>query len=51
MNLILQKQPIPKPSGPSGTHEEVIFDAQKDNNGKGISVNEMIRKLKKINHL
>lgn len=27
--------------------EEVLFDADKDNNGKGVSVDEMIKLLKK----
>lgn len=30
--------------------EEVIFDADTDNNGKGISVDEMILLLKKVRH-
>lgn len=29
--------------------EEVIFDADRDNNGKGVSPDEIIRMLKKIN--
>lgn len=28
--------------------EKIIFDAEKDNKGKGISVDEMIKTLKKI---
>lgn len=30
-----------------GELEEVVFDAQEDNNGKGISVGEMIKSLEK----
>lgn len=29
--------------------EEVMFDADRDNNGKGVSPDEIIRMLKKIN--
>ncbi|MCK5017642.1 MAG: AbrB/MazE/SpoVT family DNA-binding domain-containing protein [Candidatus Peribacteraceae bacterium] len=29
--------------------EEILFDSDKDNNGKGIPVDEMITMLKKIN--
>ncbi|MFC1810407.1 AbrB/MazE/SpoVT family DNA-binding domain-containing protein [Patescibacteria group bacterium] len=28
--------------------EEVIFDADRDNNGKGVSIDEMIKLLKKL---
>lgn len=28
--------------------EEVIFDAERDNDGKGVSIDEMIRLLKKV---
>lgn len=30
--------------------EEIIFDAERDNGGKGVSPDEMIRLLKKIKH-
>jgi len=43
-----QKQLIITPVDLAGLHEEVIFDAKSDNNGKGISVDEMIKSLKKI---
>jgi len=32
------------------TAEEIIFDADRDNHGKGIPAREMIRLIKKINH-
>jgi hypothetical protein len=34
----------------SKLQEEVIFDAERDNSGKGIPVDEMIKTLKKIKH-
>lgn len=45
-----QKKLIITPINLSELQEEVIFDAEKDNNGKGISVDEMIKTLKKIKH-
>lgn len=32
------------------TEEEVLFDADRDNDGKGVSPEEIIRALKKIRH-
>lgn len=34
----------------SAVKEEIIFDADRDNDGKGISSDEMIRLIKKINN-
>jgi hypothetical protein len=34
----------------SALRGEVIFDAERDNSGKGIPVDEMIKMLKKIKH-
>ncbi|MBI3618953.1 AbrB/MazE/SpoVT family DNA-binding domain-containing protein [Candidatus Peregrinibacteria bacterium] len=34
----------------NATDEEIIFDADRDNDGKGISPDDMIRLLKKIRH-
>ncbi len=33
---------------PSTTDEVVVFDAERDNDGKGVSVDEMIKLLKKL---
>jgi bifunctional DNA-binding transcriptional regulator/antitoxin component of YhaV-PrlF toxin-antitoxin module len=32
------------------TEEEIVFDADRDNHGKGIPAREMIRLIQKINH-
>lgn len=34
----------------TATEEEVLFDADRDNDGKGVSPDDIIRMLKKIRH-
>ncbi len=43
-----QKKLIITPVDLSPLQEEVLFDAEKDNNGKGIAGADMIKMLKKI---
>lgn len=43
-----QKKLVITPVDLSGLQDETIFDAGRDNNGKGISVDSMIKTLKKI---
>jgi bifunctional DNA-binding transcriptional regulator/antitoxin component of YhaV-PrlF toxin-antitoxin module len=43
-----QKKLVITPIDLSDLQEEVIFEAESDNAGKGISVDEMIKALKKI---
>lgn len=31
-------------------NEEILFDADRDNNGKGVSAEDMIAMIRKINH-
>ena len=43
-----QKKLIVRPISLTAISEEVIFDAERDNEGKGVSVDKMIEMLKKI---
>ena len=42
------KKIVVKPLDMEVVKEEVLFDAERDNKGKGVSVDEMIKMLKKI---
>lgn len=39
---------VVKPLDMKVIKEEILFDAERDNEGKGVSVDEMIKMLKKI---
>ncbi len=41
---------IPFQVGAADTDEEVLFDADRDNDGKGVSPDEIIKALKKLKH-
>ena len=43
-----QKQLIIQPINISKLQEEIIFDADRDNDGKGIPIDDLIKTLKKI---
>lgn len=44
------KQLMVRPVEIAKINEEIIFDAQRDNGGKGIPIDEMIKMLKKSRH-
>lgn len=43
-----EKKLIIKPVNLAAFQEDILFDAKRDNEGKGISIDEMIKALKKV---